>query len=160
MCDQQFPANPDCCAASSTSTAPRTPYGDASSHPAPRGESTRKVKWPPGKGWGKSFCEDINKLQRSSIVSMLYLFLTERCLSLRQIGLHIGPLLWSRLNMSPTIRQFMLQCRWISFTSDPQISPLVLPWCWCVVITITCHNYSEDCPDIWCRCSYPLQDEL
>lgn len=53
MCDQQFQANPDSSADSSTSTALRAPRWAASSQPAPRGESTWKVKWPPGKGWGK-----------------------------------------------------------------------------------------------------------
>lgn len=53
MCDQQLQANPDSCANSSTSTALRAPCWAASHQPAPCGESTWKVKWLPGKGWGK-----------------------------------------------------------------------------------------------------------
>lgn len=56
MCDQQLPTHSDCRvgSSSSSSTAPaasRAQHGSASSQPAPCGESTRKVKWPPGKGW-------------------------------------------------------------------------------------------------------------
>lgn len=84
MCDQQFPANPDWAdsADSSTSTACRAPHGAASPQPAPRGESTRKVKWPPGKGWGKSFWKNIDQIVA---ISNRLCKVSVRCLLVRQI---------------------------------------------------------------------------
>lgn len=58
MCHQQLPTHSDCSGGSSSSSstataASRAQHGSASSQPAPCGESTRKVKWPPGKGWAE-----------------------------------------------------------------------------------------------------------
>lgn len=90
LCDQQLPTHSDCSGGSaSSSSSPFTAtaasgdqHGSASSQPAPCGESTRKVKWPPGKGWAELVVEGdwlelvIQKRQKCPEVFLfIYLFI-------------------------------------------------------------------------------------